>query len=101
MSPAQKVDPGWSFIYKLGGWAALSAVLVGVVEALITILPGGDAPHETVIEWFALFQDNWFMGLRNLGLLNLFLNALAILAYFAIYTAHRQENKCDNVKYEQ
>jgi hypothetical protein len=34
------------------------------------------------------------MALRNLGLLNLLLNALAILAYFAIYSAHRQENKC-------
>jgi hypothetical protein len=43
-----------------------------------------------VLDWFMLFQDNWFMGLRNLGLLNIFLNSLAILTYLAIYGALRK-----------
>jgi hypothetical protein len=43
-----------------------------------------------VLDWFILFQQNWFMGLRNLGLLNIFFNALAILTYFALYAAHRE-----------
>jgi hypothetical protein len=43
-----------------------------------------------VLDWFMLFQDNWFMGLRNLGLLNIALNTLGILVYFAIYGALRK-----------
>ncbi|HEX6305157.1 MAG TPA: hypothetical protein VFZ76_13265 [Anaerolineales bacterium] len=78
-------------IYRLGGVAALCAVLVAVLEILITFLPGGNAPQETVLDWFRLFQDNWFLGLRNLGLLNIILNTLAILTFFALYAAHRKD----------
>jgi hypothetical protein len=81
----------WNSIYKLGGVAALSAVLVGLLEIVITFLPGGNASQETVLDWFRLFQENWFMGLRNLGLLNILLNILGILTYFAIYAAHRED----------
>ena len=80
----------WNTIYKIGGLAAIGAVLVGVAEIAITFLPGGNAPHETVLDWFTLFQENPFMGMRNLGLLNIFLNALGILTYFALYAAHRE-----------
>lgn len=81
----------WNSIYKLGGVAALSAVLVGLLEIAITFLPGGNVSQETVLDWFLLFQDNWFLGLRNLGLLNIFLNTLGILTYFALYAAHRAD----------
>jgi hypothetical protein len=64
-------------------------VVVGVLEIVITFLPGGNVPRETILEWFQLFQENWFLGLRNLGLLNIFLDALAILIFFALYAAHR------------
>jgi hypothetical protein len=79
----------WQFVYKLGSVAAISAVVVGVAEIIITFLPGGNAPQETVLDWFMLFQQNWFLGLRNLGLLNIFLDALAIPIFFALYAAHR------------
>ena len=80
----------WESIYKIGGVAALSAVLVGIIESMIQFLPGGNVPHETILEWFLLFQASPFMGLRDLGLLNLFLNALAIPIYFALYAAHKE-----------
>jgi hypothetical protein len=80
----------WNSIYKLGGVAALSAVLIGLLEIAITFLPGGNVPQETVVDWFTLFQNNWFLGLRNLGLLNIFLNSLGILTYFALYAAYRE-----------
>ena len=83
----------WKGIYKLGGIAALGAVLVGILEILITFLPGGNTPQETVLDWFMLFQENPFMGLRNLGLLNIFLNALAILTYLVLYAAHRNTSE--------
>jgi len=80
----------WQTIFKLGGIAAISAVSVGVLEILITFLPGGNTPQETMLDWFILFEHNWFLGLRNLGLLNIFFNILAILTYFALYATHRE-----------
>ena len=88
---AQKNPPiNGAFIYKLGGAAALGAVLIGMVEILITFLPGGNTTQVTVLDWFRLFQQNQFMGLRDLGLLNIFFNLMAILTSFALYTAHRE-----------
>jgi hypothetical protein len=81
----------WKGIYIIGGIAALGAVAVGLIEISIMFLPGGNAPQETILDWFALFQENWFMGLRNMGLLNIILNCLGILTFFALYAAHRRE----------
>jgi hypothetical protein len=92
---SEKIDlrSRWGGIYIFGGVAALGAVLTGIIEIGITFLPGGNAPQETVIDWFILFQKNPFMGLRNLGLLNIFLNVFAILTYLALYVAHRKTSK--------
>ena len=79
-------------LYKLGGVAALLVVLTALVEIIITFLPGGDTAAETVIDWFMLLQNNWFLGLRNLGLLNIIITGLGIPALFAIYIAHRHVN---------
>jgi hypothetical protein len=91
MTPSENGQSKWNSIYKIGGMAAMSAVLVALLEIVITFLPGGNTPQETVLDWFTLFQENWFMGLRNLGLLNIFLNTLGILTYFALYAAHRED----------
>jgi hypothetical protein len=88
-------DSNWKSLYKVGGAAALMAVLVGLSEIIITFLPGGGVSSGivTVPDWFTLFQNNWFLGLRNLGLLNIFLTALAIPIFFALYAAHRRVNQ--------
>ncbi len=88
-APADK-DTHWITILRLGGIAALLAVLFGVLEMAITFLPGGYTSQETVVEWFSLFQANWFMGLRTLGLMNILVNSMAILTFFAFYAAHRR-----------
>ena len=90
MSQTLNNNSHWNLIYKLGGAAAIGVVLVGVAEIAITFLPGGNTSQETVLEWVLLFQNNPFMGLRNLGLLNIFLNLLAIFTYLALYGAHRE-----------
>jgi hypothetical protein len=76
-------------VYRLGAIAAIGAVGVGITEILITFMPGGNTPHQTVLDWLAFYQQNAFMGLRDLGLLNIFFDLLAILIYFALYTAHK------------
>ena len=91
MSQLEKQGSVWMGIYKLGGVAALGAVLIGVIEIGIMFLPGGNTTQETVLDWFILFQEYPFMGLRNLGLLNIFLNILAIFTYLALYAAHKDD----------
>jgi len=78
--------------YRVGGTAALLVVLVVLAEIAITFLPGGSTPAETVFDWFDLLQTNPFMGLRNLGLLNIVMTLLGALAMFALYAAHRRAN---------
>jgi len=85
--------PAWRTLYRVGGMAALGTVLVGLVEIGITFLPGGNTPYKTVFDWFTLFQNNWFMGLRNLGLLNILFYALDIPIFFALYGAHRKASQ--------
>src|SRR6266542_1399554 len=86
-------DSVWKGLYRIGGMATLCTLLVGLVEIGITFLPGGNTPCETVFDWFALFQNNSFMGLRNLGLLNILFNALAIPTFFALFGAHRKTSQ--------
>jgi hypothetical protein len=82
-----------SRIHRIGGFTALLTVAVAFAEGAINFLPGGSGPTETVLDWFALLQSNWFMGIRNLGFMNLFMVALGIPMYFALYTAHRKVDK--------
>ena len=93
VTDSDKLESNWKSLYRIGGAAALGTVLVGVVEIGITFLPGGNGTYETVFDWFTLFQNNSFMGLRNLGLLNILFNALAIPIFFALYGAHRKTSQ--------
>ena len=90
MQEQKSINANWNLLYKLGSIAAIGAVLVGIVEIAITFFPGGNASQESVYEWFLFFQQSPFLGLRNLGLLNIFLNTLAIFTYLALYGVHRQ-----------
>ena len=90
MQEQKRINANWNLLYKLGSIAAIGAVLVGIVEIAITFFPGGNASQESVYEWFLFCQQSPFLGLRNLGLLNIFLNTLAIFTYLALYGVHRQ-----------
>ena len=88
--------PGWRGFYTVAGTAMLLSVLVVVSEILIGFLPAAASAAQrtvTVIDWFTLFQNNWFLGLRNLGLLNLIGAALLTPAFLAICAALRRENE--------
>jgi hypothetical protein len=73
--------------------AALLVLLTALVEILITFLPGGYTTAETVTDWFALLQANPFLGLRNLGLLNIVMTAFGIPLVFALYWVHRKTSQ--------
>jgi hypothetical protein len=72
---------------------ALVTVLVMISEIVITFLPGGGrvASEEiTIVDWFGLFQSSWFMGLRNLGLMNMIAATLMIPTSLAVVGALRR-----------
>ena len=89
VAESENVHSDQTRLYQLGGAVALLIVLTALLEIIITFLPGGYASADTVHDWFALFQTNWFLGLRNLGLLNIVMTLLGIPMFFALYTAHR------------
>ena len=88
-SKTEYVSSDWAGFYKLGGVAALLIVLTALLEIILTFLPGGYASSDTVTDWFMLFQNNWFLGLRNLGLLNIVMTLLGIPMFLALYVTHR------------
>jgi hypothetical protein len=89
----EMVESNWKNIYKLGAIAALLAVITGVVEIAISYLPGAGklgAGAVTINDWFALLQANPFIGMRNLGLINIFLTSFGVLIFFSLFAAHRR-----------
>ena len=93
---AGTAESGWKGLYKLGGITALIVLVGPLAEVLIGFLPGVARLTQrtvTVIDWFTLFQTHWFLGLRNLGLLNIIGAALLAPTFLAIYSALRRDNK--------
>lgn len=83
----------WKGIYYAGAAAAVAGVLLVLVDIAVSIwLPRGEvAPGaRPALEWFALFRENAFYGLRDLGLLNVLNIILGIPLFLALYAAHRR-----------
>ena len=90
---AETADPGWKSLYRVGGITALIMVVFPLAEAAIDFLPGVAGLSQgtvTVIDWFNLFQNHWFLALRNLGLLNIIGAAFLAPTILAIYSALRR-----------
>lgn len=90
------VDSSWKSLYKLGAAAALISVLLVLLDIFVSILlPGGEVEPgaRSATDWFALFQDNTYYGLRDLGLLNILNIILGIPLLLALYAAHRRVNR--------
>src|SRR5512147_2967181 len=92
-STSANVDLGRARLYRLGSMAALLIILTALLEIIITFLPGGYFSADTVSDWFTLLQNNWFLGLRNLGLLNIVMTLLGIPMFLALYTSLRDVDR--------
>ena len=89
-------ETDWRSLYKLGAFTALILIMLPPAEIVIGLLPGthwASAGTATVVDWFSLFHDNWFLGLRNLGLLNLVGAALLVPSILAVYYALGRSNE--------
>jgi len=95
-SDTETAESGWKALYTTGGITVLIAMLLPPAEIAISFLPGvqrASASTVTVADWFALFHDHYFLGLRNLGLLNIVGAALLIPTILAVYSALRPDNE--------
>lgn len=87
---------GWRSLYQVGGTTVLIVFLIPLAGIGISYFLGvARATQETVtvIDWFTLFQNHWFLGLRNLGLLNLIAAVLLAPTVLAIYSAIRRDHE--------
>ncbi|MFP4346325.1 MAG: DUF4386 family protein [Anaerolineales bacterium] len=83
----------WKTLYRIAGTAAAGVVLVMLAEILISFVPAGATLPETVIGWFELLQSRPFIGLRNLGLINVISILLGVPVALALYVLLRRTDR--------
>lgn len=94
MNERQIGDVESAGLYKLAGFAALLAMSANLLDVILgfgeteVVVSGA----RSAIEWFSLFQVNWFKGLYTLGILNIVYMLCMIPVYFAALIAHRRRN---------
>lgn len=83
------IDTRWNDILKVGGIASLIIVsLIPFQLFIFTVWP----PPENALDFFALFQKNWFLGLLSLDLLYIISDALLILVYLGLFASLKHIN---------
>jgi hypothetical protein len=93
---AEATESGWKGVYRLGGITVLIAILLPPAEIVVSLLPGverASAGTVTVADWFVLLHNHWFLGLRNLGLLNIVGAFLLVPTFLAVYSALRRDHE--------
>lgn len=84
-----------ALLYKIGAYSTM-IVIAGIVLDIIlgNIVTGGDLSTlpVTAAGRFQQFNENCWLGVYNLDLLNLVTQLILIPAYIALYWAHKQVN---------
>lgn len=95
MSDLKSNESQWKSIYIVGGIAAILSLVAVVLDIFIGSATGGNLTElpQTAVERFAQFQQNAWLGLYNLDLLNTVNQLISIPVYFALYAALRKTNK--------
>ncbi len=80
----------WKWIYKLGAVAALTAMFANLLDVLLGFGSTEMVTYgsKSAVEWFAVYNDNWFRGLYALGILNIVYMIAMLPVYFALFGAH-------------
>jgi hypothetical protein len=87
---AETTDTRWSWLYKIGGAAALFGVAVIPIQLIIFIAWG---QPDTAIGWFKLFQENRLAGLLAFEFLFVVNAILGIATTLALYVALKRVNE--------
>lgn len=95
MSNLNQNESHWKSIYIMGGIAAILSLIAVVADIGIGSSTGGNLSElpQTAVDRYEQFQQNTWLGLYNLDLLNAINQLISIPVYFALYAAHRKTNK--------
>lgn len=85
----------WQPIYIFGGIAVLLTVPLIVLDIALSFIPGTGFTSAALsaTDWFEMFHNNAFLGLRNLGLFNIINSILSIPFFLALYGVFRRVNR--------
>lgn len=89
MSQTDALEPrqNWRSLYLAGAIAGIAMLVIMAAQIAIFVA----APPPTTVEgFFALFQNDWLLGLLSMDLLYLVNNAVMVLIYLAIYMVLRR-----------
>jgi hypothetical protein len=89
ISPNEKE---WKKMYLIGSVSTFIAMLVMIAEIFITALPDGAPVQLTMTNLLDMYNRNWFMGMRYMGLMNIFASTLMIPIFISLYGVHRKTN---------
>ena len=87
-----RIELQWKNIYRIGAVCVFSAALVMITEILLTALPDGARVLTTIQELFEMYERNWFMAMRYMGLINIVATTLMIPVFFTLYGLHRERH---------
>jgi hypothetical protein len=62
----------WKTFYFIGAICVYAAMLVMLAEILITALPDGSLVESTAANLLEIYNRNCFIGMRYMGLMNIF-----------------------------
>src|ERR1017187_10473732 len=80
----------WNVLYRVGGIAAIAiTALIPIQGAVFVIWP----PPTTVLNWFALFQKNWVVGLLDMDLLLMIDYILTLIVFLSLWVALKSANR--------
>ncbi len=83
-------NKNWKPVYKLGSIACWVMLAIMIIQILIFVIW---PPPDNVVDFFALFTENWLLGLLSLDFLYLVNNTILILIYLALYFSLRKINE--------
>ena len=87
------IEKHWKFFYKIGAISVFLAVLVMLTEIFLTALPDGGRVELTIEQLFDMYNRNWFMAMRYMGLINIIASTLMLPVFYSLYGLYRHNLK--------
>jgi hypothetical protein len=81
----------WRLIYKIAAISVFLALFTMLTEIFLTALPEGARVMHGINELFEMYNRNWFMAMRYMGLINIIATSLMLPVFFALYGLYREK----------